>query len=93
MLANSTPRIALCIGTGYIGFVLVTAISTILSYVLDCYKDIAEKAIMGLLVVRAIIATGITFAVQPWLEEDWLKVTFGIMAAVAVVVLETAGLL
>ncbi|KAK5444186.1 hypothetical protein LTS15_010539 [Exophiala xenobiotica] len=82
-----------CVGLELIGFGLVTGIGVLLSYVLDCYKEIAEEAITGVLVVRALWATGFTFAIQPWLETDGIQNTFVAMSIIALALLLSSVLL
>lgn len=84
-VAHQTPWIVPCIGMGIIGFILVIAVSTVLAYALDCYREIAEEAITGVLFIRAIIATGFTFAIAPWLSASGIQNTFIAMAFLSMV--------
>jgi hypothetical protein len=82
-LAHSMPWIVPAVGMGFNGFCIVSSISVIVSYVIDCYKDIAEEAITSVLLIRALFSTGFTFAIQPWITHSGLENTFIAMAMIA----------
>ena len=75
-VARGLPWIVPAVGMGFIGFCLVSGVSILLSYVLDCYREIGEEAVTGVIVIRALIGTGFTFAIQPWLEASGVENTF-----------------
>jgi hypothetical protein len=89
---HGLPYIVPAVGMAGIGFCLVAGVSVLLSYVLDCYEHIAEEAITGVLVVRAIIATSMIFAVQPWIANSGIQNAFIAMAVIAFALFGSAGI-
>lgn len=92
-VARGLPWIIPCVGMGLIAFSLVTGVGVLLSYVLDCYKEVGEEAITGVLLLRALFAMGFSFAIQPWLERGGIQNTFIAMAMIALALLLSSGIL
>jgi hypothetical protein len=85
-VGRGLPWIVPAIGMGLIGFCLVASVSILLSYVWDCYAHIVdEEAVTAVLIIRAIIATGFTFANQPWITASGIQNTFIACAMIAFV--------
>jgi hypothetical protein len=66
----------------FISLYLVSGVSILLAYVLDCSSEIGEEDVTGVIVIRAIIGMGFTFAIQPWLETSGIENTFIICAVI-----------
>lgn len=82
-VARGLHWVVACVGMACIAFSLMTAIGVLLSYALDCYRDIAEEGITSVLLIRAIFATGFTFAIQPWIARSGVQNAFIAMAMLA----------
>lgn len=91
-VAHGLHWIVACVGMACIAFSLLTGIGVLISYVLDCYHDIAEEAITSILLIRAVFATGFTFAIQPWIEHSGIQNAFIAMAILAFALFLSAGI-
>ncbi len=91
-VARGLSWVVPAIGMGFIGLCLVSGVSILLAYVLDCYREIGEEAVTGVIVIRALIGTGFTFAIQPWLEASGTENTFIICAVIGWAGFASAGI-
>ena len=65
--ANGDPWIIPCIGAALVGFGNIAIAGLSLTYMVDCYQGIVGDALVGVCFVRNAIATGVVFAINPWI--------------------------
>lgn len=78
--------VSVIIGQGFLGFAMSSSGTIVLTYAIDCYGKMASEAMVLMLFVRNMIGMGFTFAIQPWLTRDGLKVTTWLMFMLSVVI-------
>lgn len=64
------------IGMGLVGFGLSVGGSVTMTYILDCYKDLAGEVVTTIIVIRNLVGFGLTFGIQPWISQSGLQNTF-----------------
>lgn len=69
------------VGMGLIGAGVPIAGEVSLGYVTECYSHRAGEASTAMITVRNIIACGMIFATEPWINHSGLRDTFIIMGA------------
>ncbi|CVL06715.1 related to HOL1, putative substrate-H+ antiporter [Fusarium mangiferae] len=72
-------------GMGLIGAGIPIAGEVSLGYVTECYSHKAGQATTAMITVRNIIACGMIFATEPWINHNGLRDTFIIMGALCLV--------
>lgn len=78
--------ISVVVGQGCLGFAMGSSGSICLTYAIDSYPKLASEALVLMLFVRNCIGCGFTFAIQPWLDRNGLKVTTWLMFMLAMVI-------
>ncbi|EWZ34101.1 hypothetical protein BFJ63_vAg12661 [Fusarium oxysporum f. sp. narcissi] len=73
------------VGMGLIGAGIPIAGEVSLGYVTECYSHKAGQATTAMITVRNIIACGMIFATEPWINHNGLKDTFIIMGVLCLV--------
>ncbi|KAJ3474257.1 hypothetical protein NLG97_g9922 [Lecanicillium saksenae] len=81
------PWPILAVGFGLFGVVLAGAGSIALSYAMDCYGEVIGTAMIGIIFTRNVLAVGVLFALDPWIEAIGLCNFHIIIAVLMVVVL------
>lgn len=74
--AHGVPWIASAVGMGMVGFGLSVGGSVTMAYILDCYKDLDGEVVTTIILIRNIIGFGLTFGIQPWIDNMGLQNTF-----------------
>ena len=62
--------VAVVMGIGLINAGSVPTISVIITYILDAYSEIVGDALVSIMIMRNALATGILFALPPWLRSN-----------------------
>lgn len=78
--------ISVVIGQGLLGFAMSSSGPICLTYALDSYPDLGSEALVLILFLRNMIATGFTFAIQPWLTRNGLSLTTWLMFMLSLVI-------
>ncbi|KAI3580745.1 major facilitator superfamily domain-containing protein [Fusarium oxysporum f. sp. albedinis] len=73
------------VGMGLIGAGIPIAGEVSLGYVTECYSHKAGQATTAMITVRNIIACGMIFATEPWINHNGLRDTFIIMGVLCLV--------
>ncbi|KAJ5647470.1 hypothetical protein N7490_003842 [Penicillium lividum] len=84
-LNNGSHWLLPAFGLGLVGFGVVPACSSALTYLTDSYTDIIADSIVGVTFIRNLISTIFVFALQPWVDRvglTWFYVTFGLISTV-----------
>ncbi|KAJ6784422.1 hypothetical protein PWT90_07059 [Aphanocladium album] len=76
----------LAVGFGLFGFIMAGAGSIALSYAMDCYSEVIGTAMIGIIFTRNVLAVGVLFALNPWIEAIGLR-DFHIIIAVLIFVI------
>lgn len=84
---NGNPwPVSVIIGQGFLGFAMSSSGTICLTYVMDCYHRMASEALVLVLFIRNMIGMGFTFAIQPWLDHNGLKVTTWLMFMLSIII-------
>ncbi|KAF5686923.1 HOL1 substrate-H+ antiporter [Fusarium circinatum] len=67
-IAKGMPWIINAVGSGFIGFAIGGGGDMSLTFLQDSHEHIIGPALTGVVFVRNVIATGLVFAVTPWME-------------------------
>lgn len=78
--------ISVVLGQGLLGFAMSSSGTICLTYAIDSYTKMASEAMVLMLFIRNMIGMGFTFAIQPWLNRNGIKVTTWLMFMLAVVI-------
>lgn len=71
--------VSVVVGQGLLGFAMSSSGSICVTYVVDCYPNLASEALVLMLVIRNCIGMVFTFTIQPWLDQCGLEVTTWLM--------------
>ncbi|KAJ3549942.1 hypothetical protein NM208_g245 [Fusarium decemcellulare] len=82
-IAKGMPWIINAVGAAFIGFSIGGCGDMALTYVQDSYQLILGPALTGVVFVRNIIATGLVFAVSPWMEGMGVYDMFVLLGCIA----------
>lgn len=74
------------IGMFLMGFAMASTGGICLTYVVDCYPEVASEGLVLMLFIRNMIGMGFTFAIQPWLNRDGVKLTTWLMFMLSLVI-------
>lgn len=78
--------VSVVIGQGSLGFAMGSSGTICLTYAIDSYPQLASEALVLMLFIRNCIGCGFTFAIQPWLDRDGLKLTTWLMFMLSLVI-------
>ncbi|KAI1620002.1 serine/threonine kinase 16 [Exophiala viscosa] len=81
--AHGLSWVALVFGMGMIGFVGPAAGSLAVSYIVDCYREIAGEALIAVILIRNTMNFGFNYGVTPWLDNMGAQNMFILAAVVA----------
>ncbi|KAM5350334.1 hypothetical protein ACJ41O_006839 [Fusarium nematophilum] len=85
-IAKGMPWIINAVGAAFIGFSIGGCGDMALTYVQDSYQHILGPALTGVVFIRNIIATGLVFAVSPWMAGMGVYNMFVLLGCIAVVI-------
>ncbi|VUC30657.1 unnamed protein product [Clonostachys rosea] len=75
----------LILGIGIVTFGVVCASAIALSYVVDCFKEIAGESFVSIMIVRNTIGFSFSYAITPWIEATGLRNCFISVAMISLV--------
>lgn len=78
--------VSVVVGQGCLGFAMGSSGSICLTYAIDSYPKLASEALVLMLFVRNCIGCGFTFAIQPWLDRNGLKLTTWLMFMLSLII-------
>ncbi|CAH6719147.1 hypothetical protein CLIB1444_02S01992 [[Candida] jaroonii] len=78
--------VTVVVGQGCLGFAMSSSGTICLTYVMDCYPKMASECLVLVLFIRNLIGCGFTFASQPWLDRDGLKLTTWLLFMLSIVI-------
>ena len=78
--------VSVVVGQGCLGFAMGSSGSICLTYAIDSYPKLASEALVLMLFVRNCIGCGFTFAIQPWLDKNGLKLTTWLMFMLSLII-------
>ncbi|CAK7903995.1 protein Hol1p [[Candida] anglica] len=74
------------IGQWLLGFAMSSSGAICLTYSVDSYPKLASEGLVLMLFIRNCIGCGFTFAIQPWLTRNGLKVTTWLMFMLSIII-------
>lgn len=74
------------IGLCLMGFAMGATGGICLTYVVDSYPKVASEGLVLMLFIRNMIGMAFTFAIQPWLARDGVKLTTWLMFMLSLVI-------
>ncbi|EME40626.1 hypothetical protein DOTSEDRAFT_137122 [Dothistroma septosporum NZE10] len=77
------------VAMGMLNFSIAQATNVSLVYVLDAYRPIAGETVVTQLAFKSAFGFLLSFYTNPWIAESGYQSAFGVMAAIAAVVLAT----
>lgn len=84
--SHASWAISVVLGQGLLGFSMSSSGPICLTYAIDSYPELASEALVLILFLRNMIATGFTFAIQPWLDRNGLTLTTWLMFMLSLVI-------
>jgi MFS family permease len=74
--AHGLPWIVPIVGMGLVGFGLSVAGAVTMSYILDCYPLLDTQVVTTIILIRNLVGFGITWGIQPWIDNMGQQNTF-----------------
>lgn len=80
--AQQIPWIGLLFAMGFLAFQNAAGAALSVTYLVDCYREMAGDALTSLIIVRNLMSFAVNYGISPWIEGMGLARAFGLAAGV-----------